>query len=222
MSPYMMRVLRGKAVRQMARRVERALSSNHGEEKTRYCQRCSSSIFTLCLRRFQVKRLQQVQAKHHRSKALGRQLPRIPDLYNRSGCVLLTNPGLCAKTKDAMQKWSNVLMPSTMKYEGGANSREALNLNLNNVYETGAPLSAYLHYHHEMAYVKESVDRLCFMAVNVPEDPVEPLRGASYLSDNLKVTDYLLTTEMGQKLKKYGICYIRCLTDKEGMANSQL
>lgn len=249
MSPYMMRVLRGKAVRQMARRVERALSSNHGEKKRGIVSAAQAQFLPSAYDAFksndyskfkpsiivpkfwdgnylQSPETYQIDCSHYDMTLAPEEHPdlvaRMHDLYNRSGCVLLTNTGLCAKTKDAMQKWSNVLMPSTMKYEGGANSREALNLNLNNVYETGAPLSAYLHYHHEMAYVKESVDRLCFMAVNVPEDPVEPLRGASYLSDNLKVTDYLLTTEMGQKLKKYGICYIRCLTDKEGMANSQL
>lgn len=34
---------------------------------------------------------------------------------------------------------------------------------IKNVYDTGAPNSAYLHYHHEMAYVNESVSKISFV-----------------------------------------------------------
>ena len=40
-------------------------------------------------------------------------------------------------------------------------------------------------------------------------------KGAMFLSDNVAVTDEVLATEFGQKLRDRGICYIRCLTDRE-------
>ena len=43
----------------------------------------------------------------------------------------------------------------SVKYEGGANPRDALPEE--NVYDTGAPLPAHIHYHHEMAYIEETV-----------------------------------------------------------------
>lgn len=53
-----------------------------------------------------------------------------------------------------MRPWGILCMKTTRKYEGGANSRSEISPN---VYEVGAPLDAYLHYHHEMAYVNTSV-----------------------------------------------------------------
>lgn len=142
-------------------------------------------------------------------------------LYQRTGCVMLVKTGLNGHNHaNAMNDWGRVLMPTVMEYEGGANSRQAITQN--NVYETGAPLSAYLHYHHEMAYVQESTDRITFMALKAPEDAETPLRGASFLSENIGVTETLLKTEMGKKLKERGICYIRCLTNQDAYAEDQL
>jgi len=264
MSPYMMKILRGKDVRRMVRRAERAFASTPADQIPKINQPQTSpqpsikrgmvsaaqadylpnayeafktqdySSFkpSIIVPKFwdgvslQPPETYQIDCSHLDMTKSPEEIPeltsRMRRLFHETGAVLLTNTGLTKETKYAMEKWAHVLMPSTMKYEGGANSRDSLNVNLNNVYETGAPLSAYLHYHHEMAYVKESVDRLCFMAVDVPEDEHDPLRGASYLSDNIKVTDYLLQTEMGKKLKEHGICYVRCLTDKEGLAEKQL
>jgi len=67
-----------------------------------------------------------------------------------------------------------------------------------------------------MAYVGQSVKSLTFMAQNTIEPTEsEPLRGYSFISENIGATNDLLATEFGQKLKKKGICYIRCLTDRD-------
>ena len=39
-------------------------------------------------------------------------------------------------------------------------------------------------------------------------------RGATYASEQVQVTDELLMTEFGKKLRDKGICYTRCLTDE--------
>ena len=47
-----------------------------------------------------------------------------------------------------------------MEYKGGANSRrnlETSDMQNINVYDTGAPGNAFIHYHHEMTYVSKSV-----------------------------------------------------------------
>jgi hypothetical protein len=81
-------------------------------------------------------------------------------------------------------------MGGEMRYEGGANSRKRI---AKGVYDVGAPADAYLHYHHEMSYVTESVLSLGFLAKKalVPKDD-EPYRGATFISDQTKVTEYIL------------------------------
>ena len=65
-----------------------------------------------------------------------------------------------------------------------------------------------------MAYVNESVESIGFCAYEAIEDPKEPLRGATFVSEQFGCTRDVLNTDFGQKLKDKGICYIRCLTDK--------
>lgn len=137
---------------------------------------------------------------------------QIIDLFAKTGCVLLTN-NTCLDV-EAVEKWARVPMREVMIYEGGANQRDSIE---KSVYETGAPASAYLHYHHEMAYVGESIENIAFIAFEAISDPKDPVRGASFLSDQVKATELLLQTTVGQKLKEKGICYIRCLTDKTQM-----
>jgi len=127
------------------------------------------------------------------------------ETYEKVGLVVLANTGLTKLA--AMKKIVGILLPEVMNYQGGANSRGALE---ENVFDTGAPASAHLHYHHEMAYVKKSVSRIAFCCT-----AHTPGVGATYVSDNVKATDMLLKTKFGQKLKEKGICYIRCLTDRE-------
>ena len=66
-----------------------------------------------------------------------------------------------------------------------------------------------------MAYIGDTIKCLGFCATDVLQPkPDDPLRGASYVSCNLRATDDVLKTPFGQKLKEKGVTYIRCLTDK--------
>jgi len=132
------------------------------------------------------------------------------DTYERHGVVLLTNTSL--SDLETMNQVKSVVMGNCL-YEGGANSRETLGAA---VYDTGAPKEAHLHYHHEMAYVRPLVKNLGFLCNAATEGT-----GYMYLSDNLIATDEIMKTEVGRKLKEKGICYIRCLTDKEAYKNSE-
>lgn len=80
------------------------------------------------------------------------------------------------------------------------------------MFDVGAPAAAHLHYHHEMAYIDESFEKLGFSCKASPG--VENV-GSTYLSDNVAATDAILKTKVGQKLMKHGVCYIRCLTDRD-------
>jgi alpha-ketoglutarate-dependent taurine dioxygenase len=130
---------------------------------------------------------------------------RMEEVFREMGVVRLTNTRL-TDVKD-MKNYANVVIKDQMKYEGGANPREGI---VGNVYEVGAPHDAWLHYHHEMAYNQHSMKNLAFCSVKAPLD-----KGDTYLSENLSVTDELMKTDLGRKLRDKGVCYIRCLTDRE-------
>lgn len=74
------------------------------------------------------------------------------EVYNSTGLMLLKNTG--TTDLNVMKKWAEVIMGDTTDYEGGANSRAPIGAA---VYDTGAPANAHLHYHHEMAYVNQTV-----------------------------------------------------------------
>lgn len=126
-------------------------------------------------------------------------------VYDDVGLVHVRNTGL-TELKD-MRALALTTLPGEMHYEGGSNPRGSLD---KNVFEVGAPLSAHLHYHHEMAYVSKSTRALAFLCKKALPD-----RGATYFSDGLASTDFLLATELGQKLKELGVCYHRSLTDRD-------
>lgn len=130
---------------------------------------------------------------------------RMNRMFDDVGLVWLRNTGL-TKLQD-MRRFAKLVLEDEMRYEGGANPRDDLEPN---VYEVGAPLTAWLHYHHEMAYISHSTRMLAFLGHKALAG-----RGATYVSDNLQATDAILATEFGQKLKKLGICYHRNLTDRE-------
>ena len=133
---------------------------------------------------------------------LGEEIRRI---YDEVGLVHVRNTGLVELAD--MRALATHCLPDEMHYEGGSNPRQTLDAN---VFEVGAPLSAHLHYHHEMAYVSKSTRALAFLCKEALPD-----RGATYFSDGIAATDYMLSTELGQKLKKLGVCYHRSLTDRE-------
>ena len=130
---------------------------------------------------------------------------RMNKVFDEVGLVLLVNTGM--DDLQLMRKAAQLVIKQEITYKGGANPRGNLQPN---VYEVGAPLDAWLHYHHEMAYVGTSTKMLGFLCHRAVEGA-----GYTYVSDNLKATDALLATEFGQKLKRLGLCYHRDLTDRE-------
>lgn len=136
---------------------------------------------------------------------------RMNRVYNEIGLVHLVNTGLT--DLQAMRAAARLVMPGQVDYEGGANPRNALEPN---VYEVGAPLSAWLHYHHEMAYIGHSTEMLAFLCKHALEEG-----GQTFVSDNLAATDAILATDFGQKLKRLGLCYHRDLTDREAFADRE-
>ncbi|WP_040494539.1 TauD/TfdA family dioxygenase [Ilumatobacter nonamiensis] len=144
---------------------------------------------------------------------------RMQEMFDRVGLVHLTNTGLTDLAD--MRTAAKFVIDQEMRYEGGANPRDRI---APNVYEVGAPLSAWLHYHHEMAYVGRSTRSIGFLASDVlpPPGPGDDgvSRGATFVSDSIGATDKLLSTEFGQKLKDLGVCYHRNLTDREAFAGS--
>lgn len=139
---------------------------------------------------------------------------RMRATFDRVGLVHLVNTGLTDLVD--MRGAAKLVVDHEMEYEGGANPRDRI---APNVYEVGAPLSAWLHYHHEMAYVGRSTRVIGFLARDVLP-PAEPSdggvsRGATFVSDSIAATDALLSTELGQKLKHLGVCYHRNLTDRD-------
>jgi len=123
--------------------------------------------------------------------------------------MLLTNTG--TDNLSTMRKWAEVIMGGQTDYEGGANSRNPIGAA---VYDTGAPAQAHLHYHHEMAYVNQTVTNLAFLAKEATEG-----KGYMYVSNNDMATEEIMRHELGKKLRDKGICYVRCLTDKKAFEN---
>ncbi len=130
---------------------------------------------------------------------------RMNRTFDEVGLVWLRNTGL--EDLREMRRFGKLVVEQEMRYQGGANPRDSLEAN---VYEVGAPLTAWLHYHHEMAYISHSTRLLAFLG-----HKALPGKGATYVSDNLQATDAILETEFGQKLKELGLCYHRNLTDRE-------
>lgn len=136
---------------------------------------------------------------------------RMNSTFDDVGLVWLRNTSLTSLQD--MRRFAKLVVENEMRYEGGANPRDDLEPN---VYEVGAPLTAWLHYHHEMAYISHSTRMLAFLG-----HKALARRGATYVSDNLQATDAILATEFGQKLKALGICYHRNLTDREFYKNRE-
>ena len=135
------------------------------------------------------------------SKALAE---RMQKTFNDVGLVHVINTGL--DKLQSMRLIATQVIKTQRDYEGGANPRKSLEAN---VYEVGAPLEAWLHYHHEMAYIGSSTTMLGFLCHKMPSEG-----GYTFVSDNIQATNAILATPFGQKLKDLGICYHRNLTDR--------
>lgn len=131
--------------------------------------------------------------------------------FHDVGLVHLTNTGLTEHSD--MRAFAKLVVDAEMPYRAGANPRDELEPN---VYEVGAPLQAWLHYHHEMAYVATSTKMVAFLCKREL-----PGRGATFVSDNVRATEALLDTDFGRKLAELGVCYRRDLTDREAFAGRE-
>lgn len=136
---------------------------------------------------------------------------RMNRVFDDVGLVYLVNTGL--KDLQRMRRAGKLVIDNEMRYEGGANPRDDLEPN---VYEVGAPLQAWLHYHHEMAYVGTSTKMVGFLARSAVQD-----KGQTFVSDNLQATDAIMQTEFGHKLKELGLCYHRDLSDREAFSGTE-
>ncbi len=134
---------------------------------------------------------------------------RMREVYDRAGIVLVTSTGLTDLA--SMRTLARTVLPAEMDYDGGSNPRRRIEPN---VYEIGAPLSAWLHYHHEMAYVGRSTSAIGFLC----NAALPAGRGRTFVSDSIAATDALLATDFGQRLKERGLCYHRNLTDRNAFA----
>lgn len=136
--------------------------------------------------------------------------------YDEVGLVHVVNTGLTDLVDQ--RTVAKHIIDAEMPYDGGANPRDDI---APNVYEIGAPLAAWLHYHHEMAYVGRSTKVISFLAQRTLPVPADgsPSRGATFVSDSIGVTDALLQTELGRKLRDLGVCYHRNLTDRDAFAD---
>ena len=102
--------------------------------------------------------------------------------FKEHGVVHLRNTNL---TNDlgSMRSWALNVMGGEYNYTGGANYRGTIE-GEENVYDTGAPGEAHIHYHHEMAYMHSTVSSLgLFCGAALPEG------GSTFLSDNIAVPD---------------------------------
>ena len=128
--------------------------------------------------------------------------------FNENGVVHMRNTNL---TKDltSMRAWALNIMGGEFNYTGGANYRGNIE-GQENVYDTGAPGDAHIHYHHEMAYMGSTVSSLgLFCGAALPGGG-----GSTFLSDNLAATDALLATDTGKKLEEQGVIYNHALPER--------
>ncbi len=136
---------------------------------------------------------------------------RMRATFDQIGLVHVTDTGL--DDHRDMRRLARLLLDDEMSYEAGANPRGSI---APNVYEVGAPLQAALHYHHEMAYVGTSTRMIAFLAKRSL-----PVRGATFVADNVRATEAILETELGRKLAELGVCYRRDLTDREAFVGRE-
>jgi len=91
------------------------------------------------------------------------------------------------------------------KVAGGSDGESALE---KNVFDTGVPGAAAVHYHHEMEYIGTSCEWISFGCMEGTKDA---MKAATYISDSNAATDMMLKSELGQKLMEKGVCFVRKL-----------
>jgi len=131
------------------------------------------------------------------------------EAFDRTGLVYVRNTGLT--DLEEMRRVAKMVMKREQLYKGGSNNRGRKS---KGTYNVGAPSSAWLHYHHEMTYIENSVDMLGFLCKKAPPQN-RAVAGATFLSESVLATDWILKTDLGQKLKEKGVCFWRDMTDRE-------
>lgn len=140
----------------------------------------------------------------------------ISEKYRDVGLVHVQNTGL--SDMSLQRELAKIVLGEEMEYEGGANPRGRQDL-LGNVYDIGAPLTAALHYHHEMTYKSHSTESLAFLCKHAVTD--RPGVGWSFVSDSVQAHDAIMQTDLGQKLKEKGLCFVRRMTDARAYEKSE-
>ncbi len=124
------------------------------------------------------------------------------EAFDRTGLVYVRDTGLRDATQ--LRAVAKLVMKREQLYKGGSNNRGQLEGSRDRrVFNVGAPSEAWLHYHHEMTYIKSSVDMLGFLCLRAPP-PERAIAGATFLSESVMVTDFLLKTDLGKKLRDKG------------------
>ena len=150
---------------------------------------------------------------------------KIPELSNKirkqfiqKGLVLLKSTNLTeipSENQGSIEKWCKMAMNGSMNYEGGANKRNEVGET--NLLETGSPGTMNQHYHHEMSQTVNSCEALAFGILDfkgLDKDLENNVgQGQCWLSDSVLITDEILKSELGRKLKEHGLCCIRNFTD---------
>lgn len=129
----------------------------------------------------------------------------IKQQFSQKGVVLLINTGLDDLSK--LNDWGSILIDEPMTYQGGTQPRPQFGKNIYDVVAS-EPHYIYIHPHNEMSYLPKFPQCLVFGCTAIPQ-----IGGETIISDNSAVTHEMLKTELGQKLKKNGVCYIRNFTD---------
>nr|VFJ67607.1 MAG: Taurine catabolism dioxygenase TauD, TfdA family [Candidatus Kentron sp. FM]VFJ67794.1 MAG: Taurine catabolism dioxygenase TauD, TfdA family [Candidatus Kentron sp. FM]VFK16769.1 MAG: Taurine catabolism dioxygenase TauD, TfdA family [Candidatus Kentron sp. FM] len=127
--------------------------------------------------------------------------------FSEHGAVLLTDTGL--DDPAGLHRWGNIVIEEPMPYEGGAGPRPQL---AKGIYDVVAdePHHAYIYPHNEMSYLSKFPRCIVFGCETIPARG-----GETFLFDNRGVTHEILQSEIGRRLEKDGVRYVRNLTDAE-------
>lgn len=121
------------------------------------------------------------------------------------GLVVLKNSGM--NHLKELENWGHILYQDYTTYEGGAAPRSRWSEAVYAIDDTPAHID--MGYHNEGCYL--SVVPRCFVIGSL-----KSLKkgGFTFFSNNEVTTESLLKTEIGQKMQKHGVRYVRNMTDK--------
>lgn len=121
------------------------------------------------------------------------------------GLVVLVNTGM--RHLSELEHWGRLLFGDFNGYQGGAAPRGKWSDVVYSIDDT--PPHIDMGYHNEACYLPESPRCLVLGSLDCPRQG-----GWTLLADNEALTDALLATGIGQRLKHQGVRYVRNMTDK--------